>query len=147
MKIKKLYNNSKLPTRGSEEAAGWDLYAYAPEEYEDYQFTIYPNEVIKVRTGVAIELDKGTAALVLPRSGLATKQGLRPANTPGLIDSDYRGEVIVALTNDSDQPQRFWAGERIGQLVVIPYITDTFAIVEELSDTNRNTGGFGSTGR
>ena len=144
MKIKKLYNNSILPTRGSQEAAGWDLYAYCPNQ--DYTFMIKPGEVQKIKTGVAVALDPGTAGLILPRSGLALKQGLRPANTPGLIDADYRGEIIVALYNDSDNIQYFKAGSRIAQMVVIPYISEGFYLVEDLDETERGIGSFGSTG-
>ena len=91
-------------------------------------------------------LDKAAAALILPRSGLATKTGLRPANTPGLIDSDYRGEVIVALHNDSHNTQFISKGERIAQMVIVPYLTNSFELAEELDETARGAGGFGSTG-
>ena len=100
MKIKLLYEDAYAPTRGSEQAAGLDLYAYDDIDKE-HEFLIRPGEMLKINTGIAIALDPGTAALILPRSGLATKKGLRPANTPGLIDADYRGPVIVALRNDS----------------------------------------------
>lgn len=145
MKIKKLYNNSTLPMKGSKDAAGWDLYAY--HENEQHIFMIKPGEVQKIKTGIAAALDPGTAGLILPRSGLATKQGLRPANTPGLIDADYRGQIIVALRNDTETVQYFKAGSRIAQMVVIPYISEGFYLVENLDETDRGIGGFGSTGQ
>ena len=144
MKIKKLYEDSKLPTRGSEQAAGWDLYCYG--DAAAGPILIYPGQVAKIKTGIAVALEQGTAALILPRSGLATKRGLRPANTPGLIDSDYRGEVIVALRNDSNFPQTIEVGDRIAQMMVIPYFTGMFDLVNELDETERADGGFGSTG-
>ena len=146
MKIKRLYDNAILPTRGSEDAAGHDLYLCTDVNMQDMPIIFEPGATIKCKTGVAIALDKGTAALILPRSGLATKQGLRPANTPGLIDADYRGEVIVALHNDSDKNQTIHYGDRIAQMVVIPYITDSFEETDNLDNTERGTGGFGSTG-
>lgn len=145
MKIKKLYNNSTLPTKGSKDAAGWDLYAYHKDE--QHMFMIKPGEVQKIKTGIAAALDPGTAGLILPRSGLALKQGLRPANTPGLIDADYRGEIIVALYNDTDNIQYFKAGSRIAQMVVIPYISEGYYLVRDLDETDRGDGGFGSTGQ
>lgn len=145
MKIKKLYDNAKLPTKGSQKAAGWDLYAYYPDE--KHTFLVRPGEVVKVQTGISVALDTGTAALILPRSGLATRQGLRPANTPGLIDADYRGEVIVALKNDTDETQFFYLGDRIAQMMVVPYITSEFEVVDELDETTRGDGGFGSSGK
>lgn len=142
MRIKKLHEDTMLPSKGSQEAAGWDLYAYIPEGSVD----IAAAGVEKIGTGIAVALDHGTAALILPRSGLATKQGLRPANTPGLIDSDYRGEVIVALYNDSQETRTVKHGDRIGQMLIVPYITSMFALVDSLDDTYRGEGGFGSTG-
>ena len=143
MKIKKLHEDTILPSRGSEQAAGWDLYAYIPEGSTE----IAAAGVCKIGTGVAVALDPGSAALILPRSGLATKQGLRPANTPGLIDSDYRGEVIVALYNDSQETRIVNHGDRIGQMMIIPYITDDFILSDSLEETDRGQGGFGSTGK
>ena len=145
MKIKLLYEDAYAPTRGSEQAAGLDLYAYDDIDKE-YEFLIRPGEVVKINTGIAIALDPGTAALILPRSGLATKKGLRPANTPGLIDADYRGPVIVALRNDSKEEQVVKVGERIAQMMIIPYVTGYPEIVDELDDTKRGSCGFGSTG-
>ena len=145
MKIKLLYEDAYVPTRGSEQAAGLDLYAYDDIDKE-HEFLIRPGEVLKISTGIAIALDPGTVALILPRSGLATKKGLRPANTPGLIDADYRGPVIVALRNDSKEDQYVKAGERIAQMMIIPYVTGYPEIVDKLDDTKRGSCGFGSTG-
>lgn len=147
MKIKKLHEDTQLPTRGSEEAAGWDLYLYdAQRPAAGGMWAIEPGDTLKCKTGFAMALDKAAAALILPRSGLATKKGLRPANTPGLIDSDYRGEVIVALHNDSHDTQFISKGERIAQMVIVPYLTNSFELAEELDETARGAGGFGSTG-
>ena len=144
MKIKLLYEDACAPTRGSELAAGLDLYAYDIDK--NHIWEIRPGEVVKINTGIAIALDPGSAALILPRSGLATKQGLRPANTPGLIDADYRGPVIVALRNDTSEDQYIQAGSRIAQMVIIPYITDYPEVVDNLNETQRGDSGFGSTG-
>lgn len=142
MKIKLLNNLAKIPTRGSEEAAGWDLYAAT-----DKDITIAPHETVKIGTGIAVEIPSGLFGAIFARSGIATKQGLRPANAVGVIDSDYRGELIVALHNDSTEHQMVTAGSRIAQLVLIPYFKiNNFQIVDELSNTERGDGGFGSTG-
>ena len=141
MKIKLLYNLATVPTRGSEYAAGYDLYAAVPET------TIIPaNSVEKIPTDIAIEIPEGFAGLILARSGLATKEGLRPANCVGLIDSDYRGNVIVALYNDSAVNRTISPKERIAQLMIVPFEAVEFEVVDELSDTVRANGGFGSTG-
>lgn len=140
IKVKKLNNNATLPTRGSEYAAGYDLYAVEGA-------TIKAHETVKVGTGLAFELPDDTFAAIFARSGLATKQGLRPANCVGVCDSDYRGEYIVALHNDTEEDKTIEAGERIAQMVLIPYVKMEFAEVEELSDTERGEGGFGSTGK
>ena len=142
IKIKKLNDLAKIPTRGSEYAAGYDLYAAT-----DYEITIPAHTTIKVCTGIAIELPYMTFGGIFARSGLATKQGLRPANCVGVVDSDYRGEVIVAVHNDTDLDQIVQPGDRIAQLVVLPYFPITFVEVKELSDTERGDGGFGSTGK
>ena len=142
IKVKKLFEDSKLPTRGSEYAAGYDLYAAIDET-----LVIGPHETQKVGTGLAFSLPDNTFAAVFARSGLATKEGLRPANCVGVCDSDYRGEYIVALHNDTDIPRVVEDGERIAQLVVMPYIPVNFEEVDELSDTERGDGGFGSTGK
>lgn len=141
MKIKLLSNLATIPTRGSEEAAGYDLYAAIPET------TIIPaHKTEKIPTDIAMEIPKGFAGLIMARSGLATKEGLRPANCVGLIDSDYRGNVIVALHNDTNTNKTIDPDERIAQLVIIPFESVEFEVVDELSDTIRAKGGFGSTG-
>lgn len=141
MKIKLLNDLAKVPTRGSEDAAGFDLYAAT-----NYNIEIRPNEVVKIDTGISVEIPKGYFGAIFARSGLATKQGLRPANAVGVIDADYRGNIIVALYNDSTEPQTVLAQSRIAQLVLIPYSTEEIEIVNELNDTLRGEGGFGSTG-
>lgn len=140
--IKLLNKNAKTPTRGSEYAAGYDLYAATAETV-----TIAPHSTSKIGTGICAELPEGTFGAIFARSGLATKQSLRPANCVGVVDQDYRGEIIVALHNDSDVEKTISAGERIAQLVVLPYTPVNFSIVEELSSTDRGSGGFGSTGK
>lgn len=140
--IKLLNNLTKVPARGSKDAAGYDLYAAT-----DCRIKIDPHETKKIDTGIAIELKPGTFGGIFARSGLATKKGLRPSNCCGIVDSDYRGPVIVALHNDTNETQFIDAGERIAQLIVLPYIPITFNIVDELSDTDRSTKGFGSTGQ
>ena len=131
-----------LPTRGSEYAAGYDLCADIPEE-----LSIQPHETVKIPTGLAFELPVGTFGAVFARSGLSTKEGLRPANCVGVCDSDYRGVVIVPLHNDSDVPRTVTPGERIAQYVLMPFIEMEFHEVEELQSTERGAGGFGSTGK
>lgn len=130
--IKKLTDTAKTPTRGSEHAAGYDLYADVKN-----QVMISPHETEKIGTGLAIEIPDGYFGAIFARSGLAAKEGLRPANCVGVCDSDYRGEYIVAVHNDSDQPRVIDPGERIAQLVVMPYLAVTFEEVTELTDTNR----------
>lgn len=141
-KVKKLYEDSKVPTRGSSCSAGYDLYAHIGCE----SVTIAPKETVKIGTGVAMSIPDGTFGAVFARSGLATKKGLRPANAVGVCDSDYRGEVIVALYNDSKEFQTVEDGERIAQYVVIPYLPFELNVVEELDETDRGSCGFGSTG-
>lgn len=141
IKYKVLNENAIEPTRGSEDAAGYDLYAVGPETVE-----IPPHQTVKIKTGLAFELPRFTFAAIFARSGLATKQGLRPANCVGVCDSDYRGEYIVALHNDTDEVKYVGPGDRIAQMVLMPYIPMIFAKVEDLSETNRGEGGFGSTG-
>lgn len=140
--IKKLRENAVLPQYGSEYAAGADLRACT-----ECDITVNPHETAFIPTGLALELPVGYAGLIYARSGLACKRGLAPANKVGVIDCDYRGEVTVALHNHSEEPQTVAAGERIAQLVVTPYITAEFFESENLSDTARGAGGFGSTGR
>ena len=139
--IKKLNKNAIIPTYGSEYAAGADVYACVEGEVE-----IKPHTTAVIPTGVALELPLGYAGLIYARSGLATKNGLAPANKVGVVDCDYRGEVKVALHNHSDVAQCICAGERIAQLVITPYITAVFEEADELSATARGAGGFGSTG-
>ena len=140
--VKKLDERAVLPTYGSAFAAGADLYALADEE-----IVFAPGETKFVRTGLAMEIPEGYAGLIYARSGLACKRGLAPANKVGVVDSDYRGEVMVALHNHSAQEQRVAAGERIAQLVVAPFLKAEFAEAQELNETVRGEGGFGSTGR
>lgn len=139
--IKKLNPDATIPTYGSDFAAGADLYAclFAP-------ITIEPGETFMVKTGISLEIPEGYAGLIYARSGLASKRGLAPANKVGVIDSDYRGEIIVALHNHSMNPQKIEPNERIAQLVITPYVQAIFNETTELSDTDRGVGGFGSTG-
>ena len=141
IKYKKLNENAHEPTRGSEYAAGYDLYAATTETT-----TIAPHTTVKVGTGLAFELPNHTFAAIFARSGLATKQGLRPANCVGVCDSDYRGEYIVAVHNDTDVEQTINPGDRIAQMILMPYIGMTFTEVDSLEETERGAGGFGSTG-
>lgn len=141
IKYKVLNELAKEPTRGSEYAAGYDLYAAT-----DREISLFPHTTQLIGTGLAFELPNGYFGAVYARSGLASKKGLRPANCVGVVDSDYRGEVMVALHNDSDHIMTIDAGERIAQLVLMPYVNMTFEQVEELNTTNRGEGGFGSTG-
>lgn len=141
IKYKKLKDAAIEPTRGSEYAAGYDLYACIDEN-----ITILPHTTEKIGTGLAIELPIGSFGAIFARSGIATKQGLRPANCVGVCDSDYRGEYIVAIHNDTAIPQVITPNERIAQLVVMPFFAFDFEEVDELSDTKRKDGGFGSTG-
>ena len=137
--IKFLNDLAKMPTKGSKYAAGYDLYAAT-----DYTIDIAPHSTVKIGTGVAIELPPYMMGLIFARSGLATKKGLRPANCVGLIDPDYRGEYIVALHNDTDEMMSIEPGERIALLA--PFYDVGFEKVDELSETERGEGGFGSTG-
>lgn len=142
MRIKFLNDRAKMPTSGSQYAAGYDLYAAIKEPV-----TIYPGTCEKIGTGLAMEIPTGYFGAIFARSGLATKQGLRPANCVGVVDSDYRGEVIVALHNDSNEARQVQPDERIAQLVLMPYgVVEKFEVVDDLEDTDRGAGGFGSTG-
>lgn len=141
MNIKKLKENATIPTYGSANAAGADLYACL-----DASITIEAGETVLVPTGLAMALPEGYAGLIYARSGLASKRGLAPANKVGVIDSDYRGEVMVALHNHSKIAATIEPKERIAQLVITPYIAANFDVVDELDDTARGAGGFGSTG-
>jgi len=142
VRVKKLDERATLPTYGSPQAAGADLYALLEGE----SLAIAANETVLVRTGLAVEIPEGYVGLIYARSGLATKKGLAPANKVGVIDADYRGEVKVALYNQSGNTQTIVAGERIAQLVIAPFLTAAFEEAVELSDTARGVGGFGSTG-
>ncbi len=142
VRIKKLRENAIVPTYGSEDAAGADLYAAI-----DGAVTIEPGETKLIPTGLAFEIPVGFAGLIYARSGLASKRGLAPANKVGVIDSDYRGEVMTALHNHGKESQTVEPGERIAQMVIAPYITANFILSESLDDTERGEGGFGSTGR
>ena len=139
--FKRLNSNATVPTRGSEHAAGYDLYAAI-----DAPIVIHPHCTEKIGTGLSFELPEHTFAAIFARSGLATKHGLRPANCVGVCDSDYRGEYIVAMHNDSDVQKVIEPGERIAQMVLMPYVEMQFKEIEELSETKRGDGGFGSTG-
>lgn len=139
--VKKLRPNAKLPTYGSAYAAGADLYACL-----DTPITIGAHETQFIPTGLAIELPIGWAGMVYARSGMASKRNLAPANKVGVIDCDYRGELMVALHNHGQHPQTIESGERIAQLVITPYLTAEFLETDVLSDTVRGEGGFGSTG-
>lgn len=141
VKIKKLRENAILPTRGSLQAAGYDLHACL-----DSDLVIAPGTVAKVPLGVAVAIPDGYFGGVFARSGLSTKQGLRPANCVGVIDSDYRGECMVPLYNDSSEPRTLCHGDRIAQLVILPYLSVEFEEAETLDETTRGEGGFGSTG-
>ena len=142
IRYKKLSPRAVCPRYATEFSAGADLCSA-----EENTVTIAPGETAMIHTGLAIELERGTVGLICARSGLATKRGLAPANKIGVIDCDYRGEVCVALFNHGDLAQTIEPGERVAQLVITPYITGEFEETEELSDTVRGEGGFGSTGR
>ena len=142
VRVKKLHPNAKLPTYGSAFSAGADLYACLEEPV-----TIGPGETYWVSTGIALEVPVGCAGLVYARSSLGAKRGLAPANKVGVVDSDYRGEVRVVLFNHSPEPQTINPGERVAQFVITPVVTPQYVEAEELLDTDRGTGGFGSTGK
>lgn len=142
VKVKKLNEKAVVPTYGSAFAAGADLYACCEGE-----ISINPGETVLVKTGIAMEIPVGFAGLIFARSGIATKRGLAPANKVGVIDADYRGEIMVSLHNHSNTVQTIAEGERIAQLVITPYLTAEFAVVDELEETVRGEGGFGSTGK
>ena len=143
VQIKKLNENAIIPTNGSEKAAGHDLYACI----DGVALVIPAGQTVKIGTGVAVALPDGCFGAIFARSGLATKSGLRPANCVGVVDSDYRGEIIVALHNDSNDIRYIENGERIAQLVAVPYLPMDLYEVDELDETERGTGGFGSTGK
>ena len=138
----KLNRDAKAPVRGSNEAAGYDLYANISEEFIE----IPSGKTVKIGTGIAMEIPDGYFGAIFARSGLATREGLRPANCVGCIDQDYRGEIIVALHNDSDTSRFITPNERVAQLVIMPYLEVEFNKVDKLNTTSRGSGGFGSTG-
>ena len=140
LRIKKLNERAIVPTYGSDYAAGADLYSCEGE------ITFNPDETKLVHTGLAMEIPNGYVGLIYARSGIATKRGLAPANKVGVIDSDYRGEIMVALHNHSASVQKIDAGERIAQIVITPYLAVKYVESAELNDTKRGDGGFGSTG-
>jgi dUTP pyrophosphatase len=144
VQIKKLKSQATLPTSGSRYAAGYDLYACLDG---DGEVTIPAHRTVKIGTGLAVALPEGTFGAIFARSGLATKEGLRPANCVGVIDSDYRGECIVSVHNDSGVERTIRTGERIAQLVLLPFLPMEFEEVDALEDTERGAGGFGSTGK
>lgn len=141
MKIKLVSPNAVVPTYGSKCAAGMDLYS-------SDTYSIAPGETVLVHTGISMEIPDGYFGAIYPRSGLATKRGLRLANCVGVVDSDYRGEIMVALYNDSTETQSVELRDRIAQMVIQPYEhPQIFDVVNELSDTERGSGGFGHTGK
>ncbi len=141
VKFMKLNPNAIVPTYGTEYAAGADLYTL-PEGV----ITINPGETVMIHTGIAMQIPDGTAAFIFARSGIATKRGLAPANKVGVIDSDYRGEIMVPIHNHSNQIQQIESGERVAQMVIMPYVKTEFFESESLDETYRDTKGFGSTG-
>ena len=142
VQVKKLDSRAILPTHGSPDAAGYDLYACL-----DADVTVPPHVTVQIGTRLSLALPEGTFGAVFARSGLAAKEGLRPANCVGVCDSDYRGEYIVALHNGSDAPRVVRHGDRIAQLVLLPYLPMEFEQVNALPETARGAGGFGSTGK
>ena len=140
--VKILREGAMLPTYGSPEAAGADLYACLESE-----ITVDPGKTVFIPTGIAMEVPKGCAGLIYARSGLACKRGLAPANKVGVVDSDYRGEIMVALHNHGEHPQTVGNGERIAQMVITPVLTPAYEVVSDLDNTDRGAGGFGSTGK
>ena len=142
IKVKKINEEAKIPTRGSDYSAGYDLYACVSDEFID----IEPYTTEKISTGLSMELPIRHFGAIFARSGLATNKGLRPSNCVGVCDEDYRGEYVVALHNDGNLCQRIYNGDRIAQLILLPYQSLEFEEVTELSDTYRGSGGFGSSG-
>ena len=142
VRIKRLAEGARIPTYGTEYSAGADLYAKDGTSY-----TIPPHKTVLIPLGFSIEIPEGYAGLIFARSGIATKRGLAPANKVGGIDADYRGECMVALHNHGDTEQTIEGGERVAQLAIVPFLKAEFLEAEELSDTVRGAGGFGSTGR
>ena len=142
IRVKILKQGAKLPTYGTMEAAGADLYACL-----EAPVTIAPGNSAFIPTGIALEVPKGCAGLIYARSGMACKRGLAPANKVGVVDSDYRGEITVVLHNHGTVSQTIECGERIAQFIITPVLTPGYVEADSLTDTDRNTGGFGSTGK
>lgn len=140
--FKKLNEYAHVPTRGSEYAAGYDLYAAFAD---NKKLIIPPHQTVKIGTGLAMSIPNVCFGAIFARSGIATKRGLRPGNCVGVVDSDFTGEIVVALHNDTDEAQDIQGGERIAQLVILPYVQAEFCEVKELEETKRGDGGFGST--
>lgn len=141
--FKKLDANAKVPTYGSSYSAGADLYALTNGE----TVTFLPGETKIIHTGIALEIPEGYAGLIYARSGIANKRGLAPSNKVGVVDADYRGEIMVSLHNHSSETQQIADGERVAQMVIAPFLTVEYNEVTELSETVRGEGGFGSTGQ
>ena len=141
IRIKKLNDNAVIPTYGTEFSAGADLYALPGDD-----IVIPAHATVMIHTGLSMEIPEGYAGLIFARSGLASKRGLAPANKVGVVDPDYRGEFMVALHNHTDEEKTVAGGERVAQLVIVPFITADFEVADALSDTVRGEGGFGSTG-
>ncbi len=142
IKVKRVSEAALMPVRGSSHAAGYDLCAAIREE-----LTVLPHTTVKVDTGLQMELPDGYFAGIFARSGIASREGLRPANCVGVCDSDYRGNYIVAIHNDSDVPRVIVPGEKIAQMIVLPYLALEFEETDDLTETERGAGGFGSTGK
>jgi len=142
VRVKKLRENAVLPAYGTSYSAGGDLYSA-----EDNDTVIKPGETVLIHTGIAVEIPEGMVGIVAARSSVATKRGLAPANKIGVIDCDYRGEIMTAIYNQSSETQVIAKGERFAQLIIMPYIPCDFIEAEELTGTGRATGGFGSTGK
>lgn len=140
LKVKRLNDKAVMPSYGSASAAGADLYSSEDE------IVINAGETKLVHTGISMEIPEGYVGLIYARSGIASKRGLAPSNKVGVIDSDYRGEIMVSLFNHSGETQTVAAGERVAQIVITPYLTVNFTEADELSITVRGEGGFGSTG-
>ena len=141
IKVKKIKENAFLPKRGSIDSAGADLYACLDED-----LVIRPGETKFISIGIAAEIPSGYAGFVFARSGLASKSGIAPANKVGVVDSDYRGEFFVALHNHSSEERVIKHGDRIAQLIIMPVVMADYIETDELSETERGGGGFGSTG-
>ena len=142
VKIKKLNEKATIPTYGTDSSAGADLYAMI-----DSTLSINPNETVVIPTGIAMAIPENYVGLIYARSSLGTKKGLAPANKVGVIDSDYRGEIKVVLYNHSSKTQTIEPNERIAQMVITPFVKGNFIETNELDETTRGTGGFGSTNK